>query len=121
MPEQPNFSGLRVAALESRRATEMSQMIERFGGVPHVSPSMREVPLGEIPDTIAFGRQVIAGQIDVLIFMTGVGVRHLLSEIVGHVDRQEFLDAVRRAITVARGPKPVAVLKELEVSPTYGV
>ncbi len=67
-------------------------MIERFGGVPHVSPSMREVSVGENPEAVDFAREIIAGQIDVVIFMTGVGVRHLLAEVEGHVDRQQFLD-----------------------------
>ena len=31
--EIASFAGLRVAAFESRRAAEMAQMIERFGGV----------------------------------------------------------------------------------------
>ena len=31
--DNPNFSGLRVASLESRNAEEMSRMIARFGGV----------------------------------------------------------------------------------------
>ncbi len=121
MSNTASFSGLRVAAFESRRAEEMAQMIERFGGVAHVSPSMREVSLGENPEAVAFARELIAGRLDVVIFMTGVGVRHLLAEIEGHVDRQQFLDAVSRTISVARGPKPVVVLKEFGLSPTHRV
>lgn len=119
--DSPDFAGLRVAAFESRRAEEMAQMIQRFGGTAAVSPSMREVSVGENPDAVAFAREIIAGQLDVLIFMTGVGVRHLLAEIEGKVDRQAFLDAVGRTVSVARGPKPVAVLKELGLSPTHRV
>src|SRR5690349_15471945 len=33
-----NFGGMQVAAFESRRAEEMARLIERFGGVAHVSP-----------------------------------------------------------------------------------
>ena len=39
------FAGLRVASFESRRADEMAHMIAKRGGVPFVSPSMREVAL----------------------------------------------------------------------------
>ena len=45
MSNAPDFSGLRVAALESRKRDEMARLIEKFGGQPFVSPSMREVPL----------------------------------------------------------------------------
>ncbi len=115
------FKGLRVAAFESRRAPEMARLIERAGGRPHVSPSMREVPIGENREAIDFANRVITGQIDIIIFMTGVGIRHLLAEIERHVDRDRFLAAVSDVTTVARGPKPVAVLKELGLDPSIRV
>lgn len=117
----PNFGGLRVAAFESRRAAEMAHLIERLGGRASVSPSMREVPLARNPRAVEFARRVIAGQFDVVVLMTGVGVRHLLAQIEPDVDRQEFLDALRRTTTIARGPKPVAALKEFGLLPTHRV
>ncbi len=115
------FSGLRVAAFESRRAAEMSNMIERFGGVASVSPSMREVAITENREAVNFAHHVLTGQIDIIIFMTGVGIRHLLAEVERHVDRQRLLEAMSDIITIARGPKPVAVLRELGLKPTYRV
>jgi len=114
-----NFAGLQVAAFESRRATEMAGLIERFGGVPRVSPSMREVAITENREAIDFAHHVITGGIDVIIFMTGVGIRHLLAEVERHIDRQRLLEAISDVITIARGPKPVAVLKELGLAPTH--
>ena len=38
-----NFQGLRVLALESRRATEIAKLIRTYGGEPTVTPAMREV------------------------------------------------------------------------------
>ena len=115
------FAGLHVAAFESRRAAEMARLIERAGGVPHVSPSMREVSIAENREAIDFAHRVITGQIDVMIFMTGTGVRHLLAEIERHVDRARFLAAISDITTIARGPKPVAALKELGLEPTLRV
>ena len=43
--KQPHFEGLKVAAFESRRSTEMSNLISKMGGVPDVTPSMREIPI----------------------------------------------------------------------------
>jgi uroporphyrinogen decarboxylase len=45
----------------------------------------------------------------------------LLAEIERHVDRDRFLAAVSDVTTVARGPKPVAVLKELGLEPSIRV
>src|SRR5438876_11450387 len=72
---------LRVAALESRNAAEMARLIEKFGGRPFVSPSMREVPTQHNRDAVAFANRLITGAIDVMIFMTGVGFRHLLAAV----------------------------------------
>jgi uroporphyrinogen decarboxylase len=113
------FAGLRVAAFESRRAAEMANLIERFGGVPSVSPSMREVAIAENRDAVDFAHRVLTGQIDIIIFMTGVGIRHLLAEVERHVDRRRLLEAISDITTIVRGPKPVAVLKELGLQPTY--
>ncbi|REK07501.1 MAG: uroporphyrinogen decarboxylase [Planctomycetota bacterium] len=121
MPDNAGFAGLRVAAFESRRSSEMAAMIERFGGVASVSPSMREVPIAENREAIDFAHRVITGQIDVFILMTGVGVRHLLAEVERHVDRQRFLEAISDIVTIVRGPKPTAVLKELGLKPTHRV
>jgi uroporphyrinogen-III synthase len=117
----PDFGGLRVAAFESRRAAEMAHMIEKLGGRASVSPSMREVPIARNRPAIDFARQVIAGRFDVVVLMTGVGVRHLLAQIEPEVDRAEFLAALGRTTTIARGPKPVAVLKEYGLTPTHRV
>jgi uroporphyrinogen decarboxylase len=118
---QANFNGLRVAAFESRRAEEMARMIERSGGVPHVSPSMREVPLKENPAAIDFANQLITGQLDIVIFMTGVGFRHLVAAVERRVDRARYLHALADIVTIARGPKPVAAMKEVGLTPTYRV
>lgn len=115
------FAGLRVAAFESRRAAEMAGLIERLGGVASVSPSMREVAISENREAVDFAHHVLTGQIDIIILMTGVGIRHLLAEVERHVDRQRLLEAMSDIVTIARGPKPVAVLRELGLKPTYRV
>ena len=116
-----NFDGLRVAAFETRRADDMVRLIEKSGGVAHVSASMQEVAVEENRPAIDFANRVITGQIDVVIFMTGVGIRHLLSLIERHVDREQFIAALSDTTTIVRGPKPVVVLAELGVKPTHRV
>ena len=106
-----------MAAFESRRAEEMARLIERLGGVPSVSPSMREVPLADNPEAVDFAYHLISGQIDIVMLMTGVGLRHLVAQIERRVPRERFLAALSDITTVARGPKPVAVLKELGIAP----
>src|SRR6266850_422192 len=72
------FAGLRVLALESRRAPELSKLISNYGGLPIVAQAMREVPLESNSEALAFAAKLFAGEFDVVIFLTGVGARALL-------------------------------------------
>jgi uroporphyrinogen decarboxylase len=63
----------------------------------------------------------MTGGIDIVLLLTGVGVRHLVATVEKHVDRQRFLAALADVTTVVRGPKPLAVLKELGITPTHRV
>lgn len=117
----PDFAGMRVAAFESRRALEMSRLIEKFHGVPTVSPSMREVALADQRGAIDFAHRLISGQIDIVLLLTGGGTRQLLAQVERHVDRTRFLNALTDAITIVRGPKPLAALRAVSIEPTFRV
>lgn len=115
---KPNgFAGLRVLSLESRRAVEMAKLIETYGGQPIVAPSMREVPLESNAEAQGFTRKLLAGDFDVVVFLTGVGTRALTKVAETVCTRDEFIAALRKIPLVARGPKPVAALKELGLAP----
>jgi uroporphyrinogen-III synthase len=112
------FTGLRVLALESRRAPEMAKLIATYGGQPIVAPAMREVPLESNKEALAFAAALFAGEFDMVIFLTGVGTRALLSVVETTYKRDDYLAALRRLKVVARGPKPIAVLRELDITPS---
>src|SRR4029077_9024580 len=82
---------------------------------------MREVALDRNQAAIDFANRLITGGIDVVIFFTGVGTRILVQQVERHVDRARFLAAVSDIKSVVRGPKPLAVLKELGITPTLTV
>lgn len=115
----PSFGGLRVAALESRRRDDFARLIERFGGVPYVSPSMREVPIEKNKEAIDFAYRVMTGEIGAVILLTGVGFKQLIAAIEPHMDKQRFLDSLSDIPTVARGPKPVAAMREFGLQATH--
>jgi uroporphyrinogen-III synthase len=115
------FAGLRVLSLESRRAAEMSKLIETYGGAATVAPSMREIPLESNKEAQTFTRELLAGGFDMVILLTGVGTRALARVAETVCTREEFVAALQRVPIVARGPKPVAALKELGVAATLAV
>ncbi len=111
-----SFSGLRVLALEARRANEIAQLIRINGGDPIVVPALREVPLDDNKEAFAFAERLFANQFDMMIFLTGVGARALDSVISAKYPNGPALrDALRKLTVVVRGPKPMAVLREWEV------
>ena len=115
------FAGLRVLALESRRAAELSKLISTYGGLPIVAPAMREVPLESNSEALAFATRLFAGEFDIVIFLTGVGARTLLGVVETTYRRDEYVTALQRIKIVARGPKPVAALREIGITPALTV
>jgi uroporphyrinogen-III synthase len=115
------FAGLRVVSLESRRAQEMAKLIAIYGGHATVAPSMREVPLEQNTEAQDFVRALLSGGFHMVILLTGVGTRALIRVAETVCPRDEFLAALRRIPIVARGPKPLAVLKELDLAVALAV
>lgn len=109
------FDGLRVLSFESRRAIEMGELIRRQGGDPFVAPSMRERPIEDNSEAFAFAERLFRGEFDMMIFLTGVGTRALNRVLASRYPLERFAEALRKIAIVARGPKPLAVLREMQV------
>ena len=110
-----SFDGLRVLSLESRRAKEVEKLIRTYSGEPFVVPAMREVKLESNHQALAFADLLLKGEIDVVLFFTGVGVRALLEIVETKYDREAFLEALRATRIVTRGTKPEAALRGLKI------
>jgi uroporphyrinogen-III synthase len=115
--DQPKrtFTGLRVLSLESRRGPEMAKLIASHGGHAMVAASMREVPLETNTEALAFARKLFAGEFEMVVFLTGVGTRALARVVETIYPLEKYLAELRKIAVVARGPKPVAVLREWNV------
>src|SRR5215468_2693176 len=99
------LSGLRVVSFESRRSAEMAELIRNYGGEPIEVPSLREVPLADQHEALAFGETLLAGDQDVLILLTGVGTRMLIATLSTRWPREDVIAARGRLPRVRRGPK----------------
>jgi len=116
-----NLHGLKVVSFESRRAKEMAELIRRYGGEPIVAPSLREVPLSENRAALELLPDLEAGTFDWVILMTGVGTRTLNQALLTRYPQGRIVAALKRTQLVARGPKPIAALKEIGMTPTITV
>jgi uroporphyrinogen-III synthase len=107
------FDGLRVLALESRRAVEMGTLISKAGGLGFVAPSMREVALADNSEALSIAGRVVACEFEMAICLTGVGMRQWDRLVVPRIGEAAWRAALGRLTLVARGPKPVAALREM--------
>lgn len=112
----PTFNGLRVLLLESRRARELASIVRSYGGDPVIAPSMREVPLESNTEAVSFADALDRDEFDLIILLTGVGTRTLVAAVErARGSNTRLIEALRRTRIAARGPKPVAALRELDV------
>src|SRR5882757_4349519 len=186
------FSGLRVLALESRRAPEIAKLIRASGGEPTVAPAMREIPLEsnqealDLPIAVTapepctwhelvgaldttFGpalrgmraavqeygatnpellaalaergvactrvpvyhwalpvdleplrnavRSIVAGEVDVLVFLTAIQVVHLVQVAEQMGAKDGLLKAIRETVVLSIGPSTTEELARVGISP----
>src|SRR5256885_4336230 len=102
------FAGLRVLALESRRAPELAKLISAYGGEPVVAPAMREVPLESNREALSFAAALLAGEFDMVIFLTGGGARAGLSVAETAYKRDDYIPSLPRGQAGSRRPEPGA-------------
>lgn len=106
------LAGRTIAFLEARRAAELARLVAQQGGAPYVAPALREVPAADPAPLRGWLARLAAGRFNVVLFLSGGGCRALLER----ASEDGALDAVLVGLAgtrvVARGPKPVRVLRE---------
>lgn len=108
------LTGLRIVAFEARRAEELATMLGRHGATVMRAPALREAPLDVTPEALELVRRLEAGEVALVILLTGVGTRALAAAVADSCPH--FVELLARTPIVARGPKPLAALRELGVA-----
>ncbi len=110
-----SLRGKTIAITEARRAAELASLITKLGGLPYSAPAVREVPRRDRGPALAVLDRICRGEVAMVIFLTGVGTRAFLGLAAEAGKRDDLLMALRAARVAARGPKPIAVLREAGV------
>jgi len=111
----PSLGGRTIAITEARRARELATLIGKLGGVAYSAPAVVEVLRRDLGPARAVLHRICAKEVGVVVFMTGVGTRALLDLATQAGRRDDLLHALTALTVVARGPKPVGVLREAGV------
>jgi len=113
------LTGLVVVAFEARRAAELGRMLERHGARVRSAPALREATLPASPRVAELARALEAGDVAALVLLTGVGTRALAPLLAP--DGAALARLLARTRIVARGPKPLAALRELGIEAAVAV
>jgi uroporphyrinogen-III synthase len=76
---------------------------------------MREAAIENNTEAFDFAERLFRGEFDLAIFLTGVGTRALNKVLASRYPEEKFAESLRRITVAARGPKPLAVLREMQV------
>jgi uroporphyrinogen-III synthase len=113
-PTNLPLRGQRVIVFEARHGAELERLLARHGASVVRAPALREERLDETPAALEFARRLARNEIGLVILLTGVGTRALATAVAATYP--EFTTQLGRTTIVARGPKPLAALRELGVS-----
>jgi len=113
------LDGLRVLSFEARRGDELATMLARHGAGVRRAPALREAGLPQCPEAHELARRLAAGEVQTVILLTGVGTRALAAAVGDACP--DFPRRLERATLIARGPKPLAALRELGVGGAHPV
>jgi uroporphyrinogen-III synthase len=107
------LSGRRIVVPETRELGQLLRMLEERGAETFACPliAIRDAP--DAASIEAWLHRFAKGTCDDLVLMTGEGLRRLLG-FAQRIDLESaFIDALRVARKITRGPKPVRALREI--------
>lgn len=113
------LAGIRLVAFEARRAQELATLFARHGALVTSAPALREARLPESAAVRELLERLERGDVGAVVLLTGVGTR-ALAALAGDA-APRLLAALARVPIVARGPKPLAALRELGVAGALSV
>jgi uroporphyrinogen-III synthase len=112
------LEGKTIALAEGRQLEELAAMLEKEGATILRCPLLSILDAPDAEPVVSWLRQLIEGRFSCVILFTGEGLRRLIGFAERAGMREEAIAALRTAKIIVRGPKPVAALRELGLSPT---
>ncbi len=119
--ENLSLAGIPIVSFESRQSEILKQVFEKRGALLFSAPSVQEIPFEQNPEAFTFAEKLLAGKIDIVILMTGVGTRYLMQILEKRYDRDTLVEALKKTTLVARGPKSVQALREFNLVPAITI
>ena len=110
------LDGLTILVPESRELDLFAGMLEAQGAKALRCPLVQIADLDDTAEALRWIDTMIAAPFDFTVFLTGEGVRRLLT--LSGPRRDALIKAFAETQTITRGPKPARALREIGLSPT---
>jgi uroporphyrinogen-III synthase len=107
-----------IALAEHRQLEELVEMLEKEGATALRCPMLSILDAPDDTPLLAWLEQLQAGAFAWVVFLTGEGLRRLLTCADRHHRRDAVLAALAKTRTLVRGPKPGRALREVGLTPT---
>lgn len=111
------LDGCRILILEAREEAQFSRLLAAQGADVLQCPMFSIVDAPDAAPVEAWLRRFIATPCDDLVLTTGEGLRRLVKAAERHCIAGDFIAALGRTRTLARGPKPGRALREIGLAP----
>lgn len=111
------LAGYRILILEAREEAQFSRLLAEQGADVMQCPMFA---IHDVPDPApveAWIRRALQTPLDDLVLTTGEGLRRLMTVARRMGVDQEFVTAISKSRTLARGPKPGRALREIGLEP----
>lgn len=108
-----SLDGMRILVPETRELDLFAKMLEAEGATALRCPLVRILDLEYTRDAELWIRRLIADEFQDVIWLTGEGLRRLLRIAEKRNLKRDFIEAVSRARSITRGPKPARALREI--------
>ena len=115
-----SLHGITVAITSSRRASELADLVRKFGGIPYVAPTIgikNNRPLNSECDQ--FIETISNQKMHFFIFMTGVGVFNLFQNIQKSHRLNTVNEKLQDTIVIARSNKPKMELRKFGIKTNF--
>ena len=110
------LAGKTIALAEGRQLEDLAALLDKEGATILRCPMLSILDAPDSKPVVAWVKQLVAGKFDVVVLLTGEGLRRLMSVAEKAGLKDEAIAALGKVTIVTRGPKPGQALKEIGLS-----
>ena len=115
-----SLRGITVAVTSSRRASELADIVRKFGGIPYIAPTIGIKNNSELNSECNHFVETISNEsMHFFIFMTGVGVFNLFQNLQKLHKLNTVVEKLQDTIVIARSNKPKMELRKFGIKTNF--